>query len=106
MTISEFIGTLKPELQNVAQAYLPILVRWAADEGWDAVRQNLYAKKIPSWYRAIRKRMTDTERDADDKRALMLVKTLAIHKTALIAKERNLLQQIVMLLITALLAKL
>jgi hypothetical protein len=106
MKIEEFIDSLKPELQNVAQAYLPILTRWAADAGWDAVRENLYAKKVPSWYRAIRKRMTAAERNADDKRALMLVKTLALHKADLIAKERNLLQQIVTLLISVLLAKL
>jgi hypothetical protein len=106
MTIDEFIASLKLELQNVAQVYLPILTRWAADEGWNVVRQNLYAKKVTSWYRAIRKHMTDAERDADDKRALSIVKMLAIHKADLIDKERDLLQQIVTLLITALLAKL
>jgi len=106
MTIEEFILTLKPGLQDSARAYLPIVARWAADVGWDAVRKSLYAGSVPSWYKTIRKRMTDAERDADDKRARLLVANLAALKAEVIARERSLLQEIVMLLISALLAKL
>ena len=106
MTRDEFIATLKPEMQLVARAYLPILSRWAIDSGWDTIRQVIYARKSQMWYQSIRTRMTPTERDADDKRAKELVRTMAIRKAELIARERNLLQQIVTLLISALLADL
>lgn len=107
MNTEEFIATLKPGLHETARMYLPILSRWAADAGWDAVRSSLYARLEPSsWYRAVRKRMTSAERAADDKRAKELVHGLAIRKAELIARERNLLQQVVTLLIPALLAHL
>jgi hypothetical protein len=82
------------------------LSRWVADAGWEAVRQALYVKPVPSWYKAIRRRMTDDERDADDKRARAVVYQMAIHKAALIARERSLLQSVMTMLISALLAKL
>jgi hypothetical protein len=107
MNTEEFIATLKPDLQPIAQAYIPILSRWAADAGWDSIRSSLYARLEPSsWYRAVRKRMTPTERDADDKRAKEAVRLLSLRKSELIARERNLLQQVVTLLIPFLLAHL
>jgi len=106
MTTDEFITTLKPELQGTAEAYLPIISRWALDSGWETIRTTLYARKSPLWYQSVRKRMTAAERDADDKRARELVHRLAIQKAELIARERGLLQQIVTLLITALLRQL
>lgn len=106
MTIKEIIKELSPQAQSLALTYVPVLSRWVADAGWEAVRRALYVKSVPAWYKAIRKRMTDDERDADDKRAKNVVAELAAHKATQIARERDLLQSIVTMLISALLAEL
>ena len=106
MTIEEILKDLSPRAQIGARIYLPILSRWIADAGWDTVREALYVQSAPAWYKAVRKRMTDAERDADDKRALAAVNALAIRKSEQIVCEQELLQSIVTTLISVLLAKL
>lgn len=105
MTIKEIIKELSPQAQALVLTYVPVLSRWVADAGWEAVRKALYVQEQQGWYRAIRRRMTVDERTADDERAKALVKSMAAQKAQMIATERSLLQSIVTMLITALLAK-
>jgi len=105
MTVDEILHDLSPQAKMLGNTYLPILSRWIADAGWEAVRKALYVQSQQNWYRAIRKRMTPAERDADDTRAKATVRQMAVSKAQAIAQERSLLQSMVTLIISALLAK-
>ena len=69
MTIKQFVADLPFGQQDLADLYLPVLTRWVNESNWDIVRSALYAQSQLSWYKAVRKRMTSSERLADDRRA-------------------------------------
>ena len=106
MTIDEFISELPVTSQDVASLYLPVLTRWVNEAGWDIVRSALYAQSQLSWYKAVRKRMTTSERLADDKRAREWVKALGKSKAERVRTERSVIQAVITQLLTLLLAQL
>lgn len=104
-TIEEFIAGLPPGRQELAGLYLPVLTRWVGEAGWDMVRKTLYVSSQLSWYKALRKRMTPTERMTDDRRAYEWVKAMGGQKAERVRKERAAVQLILTQLLSALLAK-
>ena len=108
MTAEEFINEHLEDqsARALAGVYLPVISRWAADEGWEVIRKWLYTFGDISWNREILHKMTVPERRAEDARRLAVVKHLSIDNARRIIQERALLQQIFTSLFTALMGNL
>lgn len=104
--IDKFIAGLPVSRRELAKLYVPVLTRWVNEAGWGIVRSALYAQSQLSWYKAVRKRMTTSERLADDKRAREWVKALGTSKAERVRRERMVIQAVITQLPPALLAKL
>jgi len=106
MNIKQFIADLPFGQQDLANLYLPVLMRWVDEAGWNVVRSSLYAQTQVSWYRAVRKHMTTSERLADDKRAREWVKAMGKTRAERVRVERRAVQAVITKLLTVLLTKL
>jgi len=102
MTTKQFIADLPAVQQGLAELYLPVLMRWVNESNWDIVRSALYAQSQVSWYRAVRKHMTTSERLADDKRAREWVKAMGKTKAEQVRVERRAVQAVITKLLTLL----
>jgi len=106
MTTKQFIADLPFGQQDLARLYLPVLMRWVNESNWDIVRSALYAQSQVSWYRAVRKRMTTSERLADDKRAREWLRAMSKSRAERVRVERKAVQAVITKLLTVLLTKL
>lgn len=95
--MKKFLDSIEnDEIRSITELYLPVIARWAAKAGWDAVRKWLYAWKgqDSEWYIYILSKMDVEERRAEDKRRLAVVKKMGSENYMRIQKEKVFLQTI------------